>query len=92
MSGGADKPVHAALYLLLALGLIRAARASAWSRRTTIAWGLIVPIGYGAFLEAVQSLLPYRSAEWADVVANALGTALGVMLGMWYSTRSRMHP
>lgn len=36
---------------------------------------------YGALLEGLQLFLPYRSAEWWDVVANAAGSGVGAWLG-----------
>lgn len=33
-------------------------------------------VAVGGLLELVQSLLPYRSAEWLDLVADAAGAAL----------------
>lgn len=38
----------------------------------------------GGVLELLQSLTPYRSADWADFAADALGTALayGVLRGL----------
>lgn len=35
---------------------------------------IILLIGYGLAIELVQSFLPYRSAETADVVADMLGS------------------
>lgn len=34
-------------------------------------------LAYGALIEILQSLSPTRSAEWFDLVADALGIALG---------------
>ena len=36
-------------------------------------------LGFGAFIELVQAFLPYRSAELADLVADLLGTATGII-------------
>ncbi|MCK7592908.1 VanZ family protein [Lysobacter sp. CAU 1642] len=35
---------------------------------------------FGALVEATQALLPWRSAEIGDLLANALGTTLGTLL------------
>jgi VanZ family protein len=36
----------------------------------------LVAIGLGALLEVLQSFTRYRSADWADLLADALGVAL----------------
>jgi VanZ family protein len=36
--------------------------------------------GVGALVELVQSALPYRSAEWLDLLADALGAVLGALV------------
>ena len=35
---------------------------------------------YGAFIELGQALLPYRTAEWADLGADALGSIGGFVI------------
>ena len=34
---------------------------------------------YGALIEGVQAFIPWRSAEGLDLLANAVGAALGVL-------------
>ena len=36
--------------------------------------------GNGGLIELLQSLTPYRSAEWADWLADGLGLLLGKVL------------
>ena len=36
---------------------------------------------YGVLIEMIQAMLPWRSAEAADIFANALGAWLGVLVG-----------
>lgn len=79
-----DKVAHLCEYWLLTWLAFRAARFMGIPRRAAFRWIAITAIGYGALLEGVQGLLPYRSAELLDVFANALGVALGV-----WTTRSR---
>lgn len=45
----------------------------------------------GGLLELLQSLTPYRSADWADFAADALGTALayGVLRGLHAAATAR---
>ncbi|MBI2885498.1 MAG: VanZ family protein [Candidatus Omnitrophica bacterium] len=75
--GRLDKFLHLCEYLLFAWCLCRALRSSGVPRGWA-AWG--AASGYGALLEIVQAFLPYRSAEWGDAAANALGAAIGVIL------------
>lgn len=35
---------------------------------------------YGVAIEFIQCLLPYRSGEWSDALANTLGAILGVVV------------
>lgn len=71
-----DKLLHTLAYALLmgwAVPLFTAARG--W---TLAALGLL---GWGVMIEGLQGLLPWRSIEMADVLANALGVLLGSLLG-----------
>jgi VanZ family protein len=70
----ADKLAHAAAFF--ALG---AAAALSWShsRRVTQRAALAL-LAYGALIEAVQSMLPSRSADGLDFLADAAGVALGL--------------
>ena len=80
-----DKVAHVCEYWLLTWLAFRAARFMGIPRRAALRWIGIAAIGYGALLEGVQLWLPYRSAEWLDIAANALGVVLGARM-----TRSRM--
>ncbi len=69
-----DKLAHFVTYALLSgwFGLLVS------SRR----WLLSVWLGLTAFgivIEGLQGLTAHRSAEWADVVANGLGAAVGLV-------------
>jgi len=70
---GGDKLHHllgfAALTLVGALGF-----EPRWRTLLVVACALLL---YGAFIELVQSQLPWRSAEWADLLADGLGVMLG---------------
>jgi VanZ family protein len=39
-----------------------------------------VLLAYGALIEVLQSFTPTRSAEWADLLADSAGIALGLLL------------
>lgn len=53
-----------------------------------LAWGahpsrrvpaFVALIGFGVLIEVVQWYVPSRSAEWADLVADAIGLAVGAL-------------
>lgn len=67
-----DKFNHALAYTVLMLYFGQLAR-----RRLAVVAGLLA---YGVAIEALQSLLPPRSAEFADLVANCVGMGLGALL------------
>lgn len=46
-------------------------------------WSLLIGILYGASDELHQSFVPARSAEWHDVLVDAIGVILGVLLAFW---------
>ncbi len=46
-------------------------------------WRLVIGLlAFGAFIEICQSLLPYRSAEMADFIADVLGIFTGIMIAL----------
>lgn len=68
---GWDKANHALAFAVMS------ATADGLARRATVVTGLL---GYGIGIELVQGQLPTRSAELADVLADAVGTLLGLGL------------
>jgi VanZ family protein len=80
---GPDKPQHAAAFLALTV-----CAALSWSlapRRD--ASSALALLAFGLFIEAVQSQIPGRSAEWQDLVADAAGIAAGSLV-VWSLRRS----
>ncbi|MGM9515965.1 VanZ family protein [Roseateles sp. DB2] len=70
---GWDKLNH-----LSAFGLLMLLAGLAWPRRwRQAALGLMA---YGGLIELLQTQVPGRSAEWADLLADALGLLLGLSL------------
>lgn len=74
-AAGGDKLLHLAAWCWLA-SLAFWARPGGWSAITTAA-GLAV---WSAAVESVQYLLPQRSFEWADMLANLVGIALALAI------------
>ena len=67
---GWDKANHMSAFALLALLGCRA-----WPGRTLALF--IGLLAYGGLIEILQSFTGYRSAEWGDLLADALGLPLG---------------
>lgn len=69
---GWDKLDHAGAFALLALlGTLGGVAA-----RLPLGAALL---GYGAAIEVAQAFIPGRSAEWGDVLADAIGVAAGLV-------------
>jgi len=93
--GHLDKIVHLCEYLLFAWLLVQAARGqtpsgeAAFLRGLTPVWAWIYATSYGLLIELLQGLVPWRSADLGDALANAIGAALGVWLANKSVVRSR---
>ena len=79
--GHLDKVVHVCEYLLFAWLLVQGVRASRMPEHHYLLWAWIYATSYGLLIELLQALVPWRSAELGDALANAIGAALGVWLG-----------
>lgn len=65
-----DKLQHASAFLVLSALLDRALpRCGVWPMA-------LIAFGYGAMIEAVQSLLPWRDASLRDLLADLLGIGI----------------
>lgn len=75
-----DKAAHLCEYLLFAWLLTQAIRAGRLiePEYQTLAW--VYATSYGLLMELLQALVPWRSADWADAIFNALGAAAGVWI------------
>ncbi len=74
---GVDKLVHVVLFgglsiLLYWLGFS--------SMRMMVGIGVVAVSGFAGFIELIQGLLPYRSADRMDFLAGAVGALLGLGL------------
>jgi VanZ family protein len=72
---GVDKWFHGVTFLVLSVwftGLYR--KRSYWK----IGIGLLL---FGLIIEACQRMVSYRTAEWLDVGADAVGIILGLVIG-----------
>ena len=85
-----DKVLHGFVFLGLELVLeLALIDYSARRRRLAAVSG---SVALGGLLELVQSALPYRSADWLDWLADAVGAAVGALLSVlasrWLSRRA----
>ena len=73
---GWDKFNHLLAFVVLTLCTMLAGQT--WRQR----WRLsaLLMLGFGAFIELVQSQIPGRSGEWPDLLADALGIVLARLL------------
>jgi hypothetical protein len=77
---GTDLWLHGIAYGILTLLLRRALALRGGVRRALAA--AAVACAYGALLEGVQAALPYRTAEVRDLLANAIGAGVGVLISL----------
>ena len=70
-----DKWLHAATFAFLAVWFGGQYRANRYWR---IGVGLLL---FGMLIEVCQRMVTYRSAEWFDLVADAAGIAVGLLIG-----------
>ena len=78
-----DHIVHGLLFAVLAWVWCRPfARAG---RVRGVVAAAAAAVAYGAAIELVQMQLGYRSGEWMDLVADAVGVAVGALVaaGIW---------
>jgi VanZ family protein len=75
-----DKSDHFAAFLIFEILVVRALRSGAqsWLGRHSVA--IAISALFGALLEAWQGLLPWRSMELLDWVADVLGALLGAVI------------
>ena len=79
--GGVDKAVHFGLFLGFAL-LYYA------DRRPSVGRVLFVSLAFAGGIELAQWTLPYRSDDWRDLVAGAIGAGAGAALAHLARPRS----
>ncbi len=78
-----DKLEHAAAFATLTAVALLASRPGL-RISLQVALGML---GYGAFIELVQTFLPTRQGDWPDLLADAVGIAIGLTLVRWARLR-----
>lgn len=74
----ADKGAHAAIYAILAILFYRAFKEPSMGRLRAAGWAILASTLYGFSDEIHQAFVPSRTAEMADIMADFLGSVLGV--------------
>lgn len=77
---GLDKVFHGVGFALLAFPL-------SFVRPRSALWVILAAIAYGALIEGIQPTFG-RSAEWADLLADAVGAIAGAGIGVVIARRS----
>jgi len=72
-----DKVMHVLTFIILTVWFAPLTGATAGKRRVVLVLALTT---YGILIEFLQSFTEYRSAEFADLVADVGGILLGVLL------------
>jgi VanZ family protein len=80
---GWDKANHALAFACLAFSGLFALR----ERRRAPLWVAIGLLALGGLIELVQLHVPGRSAEWADLLADAVGIGLGLAAALVLAAR-----
>ncbi len=86
LSNGKDKIVHALVFMGFAFMLDIVTQRSFWR------WKLPLLLLYGASIEILQALTPWRSFSVADFTADAIGVLLYWLLWKWVLQRFITHP
>ena len=86
-----DKLVHVVMYGILCFLMLLGIFKQYMKRKPTTSWVVIAIIfcsGTGAAIEFLQPILTmYRQFEWADMIADAIGSLAGVYLFSFVLTR-----
>lgn len=78
---GWDKLLHAAAYALLALAVAQYLQIHAADSRRASIYAALLATAYGGLMEILQlTLQTGRTAEWGDLVANAVGALAGCVI------------
>ena len=78
-AGGVDKVEH--LLAFAALGM--AAAFTTHSRLRDLVRAAAGLMLYGGFIELVQTQLPTRQGDWADMLADGIGVLAGLAFAAW---------
>ena len=75
-----DVLLHGAAFTYLSLALVLAQFGITTTRQSIYVRSFVLMLGYGIFLELMQSLVPERSAELKDLLVDVVGIVIGLSL------------
>ncbi|MDR7295415.1 MULTISPECIES: VanZ family protein [Roseateles] len=75
---GWDKANHAMAFAALGFVSVWAL----WPRPRDWAWLALALLAFGGAIEIAQSFLPPREGDWADLLADGAGIALGLLVAL----------
>jgi len=80
-----DKWTHFILFAAIGFCYLNTATLG-FSHKNVQAWstGLFSAFLYAALSEGLQSFLPWRSADWMDVLANCIGVLISLFLSLLF--------
>jgi VanZ family protein len=78
-----EKTAHTIEYAILAALLVRALKSSRSISRRAFALAILVAGAYALTDEYHQRFVPGRSADWADIVFDWMGAAIGAALALY---------
>ena len=82
----ADKWTHVLVFATLA-----GWTAQLYPPSAALAWRGLGLLAFAAATELMQAMLPWRSGDWGDLIADACGVALGLMLAFGKGGRALLH-
>ena len=88
LSLGWDKLNHLVAFVVLAVCAVFGWRDARAAQRAV----LLALLAYGGAIELLQRHVPGRSAEWADLLADAIGIGAGALLAAAWLRRRRGRP
>lgn len=88
LEGVSDKFFHIIEYAVLGALCDRAFRhgAGAWATRYALGWAIMASTGYGVTDELHQALVPDRTFEGLDIIADFVGSTVGAFGWRWMAT------
>lgn len=86
-----DKIVHIVLFALLSAAICKNffQEYTDFGSLKMYIWGIAIPVLYGGLIEIIQGTLlsAYRSADWFDLLSDAIGTLLAYGLCAYFYPR-----
>jgi len=84
-----DKIIHFSLFSIMAfLGSISFKISFGLTKAyKSIMFSLFIAILYGTILEYLQTFIPDRGFDYADLIANIGGSIVGIILFLYYNTK-----